>query len=66
MSFIYFGNTMSLVDAATPSAGAWTVAYDSDGVLKQKDEFGVITQIGAGSSGATPSLSEVYHLSPDL
>jgi hypothetical protein len=34
MSFIYFGNTMSLVDAATPSAGAWTVAYDIDGVKR--------------------------------
>ena len=59
MSFLYFGGTMSLVDAATPSTGAWTVAYDSDGVLKQKDEFGVITVIGSGGIGSTPSLSDV-------
>ena len=65
MSFIYFGNTMSLVDAATPSTGAWTVAYDIDGVLKQKDEFGVITPIGGGPTGgmgSTPSLSQVLEI----
>jgi hypothetical protein len=65
MSFIYFGNTMSLVDAATPSSGAWTVAYDIDGVLKQKDEFGVITPIGGGPTGgmgSTPSLSQVLQV----
>lgn len=62
MSFIYFGGTMSLVDAETPSTGAYVVAYDSDGVLKQKDEFGVITSIGGGPTGgigSTPSLSDV-------
>jgi hypothetical protein len=65
MSFIYFGNTMSLVDAATPSTGAWVVAYDLDGVLKQKDEFGVITPIGGGPTGgmgSTPSLSQVLQV----
>ena len=65
MSFISFGNTMSLIDAATPSAGAWTVAYDIDGVLKQKDEFGVITPIGGGPTGgmgSTPSLSQVLEV----
>jgi hypothetical protein len=57
---VVFGYTMSLIDAATPSNG-WLVAYDSDGVLKQKDQDGVITSIGTGavSSSGTPSISEV-------
>ncbi len=65
MSFLYFGATLSLIDAATPSTGAWVVAYDSDGVLKQKDEFGVITSIGGGPTGgmgSTPSLSQVLEI----
>jgi hypothetical protein len=57
---VVFGYTMSLIDAATPSNG-WLVAYDSDGVLKQKDQDGVITSIGTGavSSSGTPSISEI-------
>jgi len=68
MSFLYFGATLSLVDAATPSSGAWVVAYDLDGVLKQKDEFGVITSIGGGPTGgigSTPSLSQVLEIGND-
>ena len=63
MSSIQFGSTMSLLDAATPSG--WLVAYDVDGVLKQKDEFGVITAIGGGPTagmGMTPSFSEVLQI----
>ena len=63
MSSIQFGSTMSLLDAATPSG--WLVAYDIDGVLKQKDEFGVITPIGGGPTagiGVTPSLSSVLQI----
>lgn len=64
MSSIYFGGTTSIIDAATPSTG-WLIAYDTDGVLKQKDEFGVITLISNTSSGigSTPSLSDVLSIS---
>jgi hypothetical protein len=57
---VVFGYTMSLIDAATPSNG-WLVAYDSDGILKQKDQLGNISSIGsgAGSISATPSLNQV-------
>jgi hypothetical protein len=57
---VLFGYTMSLIDAATPSNG-WLVAYDSDGVLKQKGQDGIITSIGTGavSSSGTPSISQI-------
>ena len=50
MSSILFGYTMSLATAATPSTG-YLIAYDVDNILKQKDQFGVITQIGSTDSG---------------
>lgn len=36
-----------MLTVATPSTG-WIVGYDDDGVLKQKDIFGIITEIGDG------------------
>ena len=50
MSSIFFGNKIDLITAATPSTDSYLIAYDLDGVLKQKDELGVITPLGA--SGA--------------
>ena len=51
-----------MITVATPSTG-WTLGYDIDGFLKQKDSEGVITQVGLGgtSSGilGTPSLSDI-------
>jgi hypothetical protein len=35
-----------MIIAATPSSGSYLVAYDLDGILKQKDEFDIITIIG--------------------
>jgi hypothetical protein len=67
MSSIIFGYTMSLTTAATPSTG-FLVAYDDDGILKQKDSAGVITPIGgtgSGSSGVTQSLAQVLSVSND-
>jgi hypothetical protein len=53
MASIFFGNKVDMIIAATPSSGSYLVAYDLDGILKQKDEFGVITIIGGtGSQGA--------------
>lgn len=70
MSSIIFGHTMSLTTAATPSTG-FLVAYDSDGILKQKDSEGVITPIGGSGSGSGPtsgtvsSLAQVLSISND-
>jgi hypothetical protein len=48
MSSILFGNTINMLTVATSSG--YVIAYDLDGILKQKDEFGVITEIGGGGS----------------
>jgi hypothetical protein len=62
MSSIYF-KKIDLLTAGTPSTNNFVVGYDTDGIIKQKDEFGVITPIGGGLSAsyltATPSLSGV-------
>ena len=63
MGSILFGNTLDMLSAGTPSSG-YFVAYDLDGILKQKDIFGVITEIGGGPTGGigvTPSLSAVLN-----
>ena len=62
MSTIIFGATVSMITVATPSTG-WTLGYDIDGFLKQKDSTGFITQVGLGGSSSgilgTPSLSDI-------
>ena len=62
MSTIIFGATVSMITVATPSTG-WTLGYDIDGFLKQKDSSGIITQVGLGGSSSgilgTPSLSDI-------
>jgi hypothetical protein len=61
MASIFFGNKLDMIIAATPSSGSYLVAYDLDGILKQKDEFGVINTIGAqGFQGATGSEEYTY------
>jgi hypothetical protein len=51
MSSIIFGGTVSMLTIATPSNG-WLIGYDTDGVLKQKDQWGIIKNI-EGPTGAT-------------
>lgn len=51
MSYLIFNNLIDLTGAATPSSG-YTVAYDLDGIIKQKDVFGNVTPI-AGSGGGS-------------
>jgi hypothetical protein len=65
MASVIFGSTLDMLTAATPSSGGKVVAYDLDGILKQKDEFGIITEIGGGptAGGGTPSLSDVMGIS---
>jgi YVTN family beta-propeller protein len=64
MSLVIFGGSVSMITTATPSTG-WVVAYDTDGIIKQKDSAGVITPIGGGptaGSGSTASLSQVLQV----
>ena len=55
MSYIIFNNLVDLTGAATPSSG-YTVAYDLDGVIKQKDTLGNVTPIGGGGGGGSFSV----------
>ncbi len=58
MSKITFNTLIDMSTAATPSSG-FTIGYDLDGILKQKDPLGVVTPLGAtgaaGISGFTAS-----------
>jgi cysteinyl-tRNA synthetase len=50
MSQLIFNTLVDLQNiVGTPSTG-YTVAYDLDGVIKQKSSLGVITPIGGGES----------------
>jgi len=47
MSQIILNNYIDMVNvAATPSSIGYTIGYDLDGVLKQKDQNGIITKVG--------------------
>lgn len=46
---LIFSRLTNLTIAATPSTGQHLIAYDLDGKLKQKNDQGVITEIGSGS-----------------
>ncbi len=51
MSQIIFNNYIDMSGiAATPSSIGYTIGYDLDGVLKQKDQNGVVTPIGKSST----------------
>ena len=49
MSQIVFNTLVNLQTVTSPSTG-YIVAYDLDGILKQKNSLGVITPIGIGAS----------------
>ena len=55
MSYLIFNNLVDLTGAATPSSG-YTVAYDLDGIIKQKDVFGIVTPIGGSGGGGSFSV----------
>lgn len=51
MALVVFESRVDMLTVATPSIGGFVVAYDTlDGILKQKDDQGVITAI----AGSTP------------
>ena len=65
---IQFKYTIDMLTVATPSSG-YIIGYDLDGILKQKDTLGVISQFGGGptgptgSTGVTPSFSDTLSVS---
>lgn len=51
MALVVFESRVNMLTVATPSIGGYVIAYDStDGILKQKDDQGVITPIAGSSS----------------
>jgi hypothetical protein len=54
MALVVFESRVNMLTVATPSVGGYVIAYDSaDGVLKQKNDQGVITPIAGSSSPGT-------------
>lgn len=49
MSVVIFNNLIDMLTAATPSQNGFTVGYDTDGIIKQKDSQGVVTPLFGGS-----------------
>jgi hypothetical protein len=51
MAQVIFNNRIDMITtAATPSADGYTIGYDTDGVIKQKDYLGVVTPLFTSSS----------------
>jgi hypothetical protein len=51
MALVVFESRVNMLTVATPSVGGYVLAYDSaDGILKQKNDQGVITPIAGSSS----------------
>lgn len=51
MALVVFESRVNMLTVATPSVGGYVIAYDSaDGILKQKNDQGVITPIAGSSS----------------
>jgi hypothetical protein len=52
MALVSFGYRVDMFAIDPPlEVGAYIVAYDLDGVLKQKDHLGVVTLVGSGAGG---------------
>jgi len=62
MSQVIFNNRINMVTAATPSSDGYTVGYDLDGVIKQKNYLGVITPLFTSSS---QNLKQTLNLGND-
>ena len=51
MSQVIFNTRINMVTtAATPSVGGYTIGYDTDGIIKQKDSLGVVTPLFSSTS----------------
>jgi hypothetical protein len=51
MAQVIFNNRIDMVTtAATPSVDGYTIGYDIDGIIKQKDSLGVITPLFSSTS----------------
>jgi hypothetical protein len=62
MSQVIFNNRINMIFAATPSVGGYTIGYDLDGVIKQKDSAGNVTPLFSSSS---ENLAQTLQLGND-
>ena len=62
MSQVIFNNRINMVTAATPSSDGYTIGYDIDGVIKQKNYLGVITPLFSSSA---QNLKQTLNLGND-
>lgn len=63
MSQVIFNTRINMVTtAATPSTGGYTIGYDTDGILKQKDSLGTVTPLFSSSS---QSLKQTLNIGND-
>ena len=64
MSHIIFNNRINMPTVATPSIGGYTVGYDLDGIIKQKDSAGVVTPL-VGNVNLSQTLIQTLNLGND-
>jgi len=64
MSHIIFNNRINMPTVATPSTGGYTVGYDLDGIIKQKDSAGVVTPL-VGNVNLSQTLIQTLNLGND-
>jgi hypothetical protein len=63
MSVVIFNNLIDMATtAATPSADGYTIGYDNDGIIKQKDALGVVTPL---FNSADQNLAQVLYTGND-
>lgn len=62
MSQVIFNTRINMVTAATPSTGGYTIGYDIDGIIKQKDSLGVVTPLFSSTS---QNLKQTLNLGND-
>ena len=56
MAAFIFGEKIDFLTIPNPESGGFVIGYDLDGILKEKDEFGVITVIGGGAGSLSQTL----------
>ena len=57
MALVVFGEKVDMLNIPSPEPGGFLIAYDLDGILKQKDENGIISIIGGGNNPLSDVLS---------
>lgn len=57
MALVVFGEKVDMLNIPSPEPGGFLIGYDLDGILKQKDENGIISIVGGGNNPLSDVLS---------